>query len=78
MPLFINRKNEKFDTPIDLAYLKQVQAHVVDLICSVIDTVTHMGWQFPGGAGTGQADYVKSIIAKAQFDSNASGIPFGL
>lgn len=54
VPLFINRNKEKFDTPIDLAYLKQVQVHVVDLICSVIDTVTHMGWQFPGGAGPGK------------------------
>lgn len=54
VPLFINRKKEKFDTAIDLAYLKQVQAHVVDLICSVIDAVTHMGWQFPGGAGPGK------------------------
>lgn len=54
VPLFINRKKEKFETPIDLDYLKQVQAHVVDLICSVIDTVTHMGWQFPGGAGPGK------------------------
>jgi hypothetical protein len=54
VPLFINREKEKFDTLIDLAYLRQVQAHVVDLICSVIDTVTHMGWQFPGGAGPGK------------------------
>lgn len=54
VPLFINRKKEKFDTAIDIAYLKQVQAHVLDLICSVIDTVTHMGWQFPGGAGPGK------------------------
>lgn len=54
MPLFLNPDKEKFNTVIDLAYLKQVQAHVVDLICSVIDTVTHMGWQFPGGAGPGK------------------------
>jgi hypothetical protein len=54
VPLFINKQKEKFETAIDLAYLKQVQAHVVELICSVIDTVTHMGWQFPGGAGNGK------------------------
>lgn len=54
IPLFINRQKEKFDTAIDLAYLKQVQEHVVELVCSVIDTVTHMGWQFPGGAGPGK------------------------
>jgi hypothetical protein len=54
MPLFINKQKEKFETAIDLADLKQVQAHVVELICSVIDTVTHMGWQFPGGVGNGK------------------------
>lgn len=54
VPLFINRQKEKFETAIDLAFLKQVQAHVVDLVCSIIDTVTHMGWQFPGGAGNGK------------------------
>lgn len=54
VPLFINWKKEKFDTAIDLAYLKQVQANVVGLICTIIDTVMHMGWQFPGGAGPGK------------------------
>ncbi|MBV0910918.1 hypothetical protein [Anianabacter salinae] len=54
VPLFINRQKQKFDTAIDLAYLKQVQAHVAELACSVVDTVTHMGWQFPGGAGPGK------------------------
>ena len=54
VPLFVNQKNEVFDTAIDIAYLKQVQAHVVGLACSVIDTVTHRGWQFPGGPGPGK------------------------
>jgi hypothetical protein len=39
---------------IGIEYLSQVQAHVTDLICSVVDTVTHMGYQFPGGAGPGK------------------------
>jgi hypothetical protein len=51
VPLFVNRQKQVFDTAIDITYLKQVQAHVAELACSVIDTVTHMGWQFPGGAG---------------------------
>jgi hypothetical protein len=55
VPFFVNRQNQVFDTAIDIAYLKQVQAHVVDLSCSVIDSVTHMGWQFPGGAGPGKS-----------------------
>jgi len=54
LPLFINKANKKFETAIDVNYLRQVQVHVVGLACSVIDTVTHMGWQFPGGAGPGE------------------------
>jgi hypothetical protein len=54
VPLYVNRQKQVFDTAIDVAYLEQVQAHVVDLACSVIDSVTHMGWKFPGGAGPGK------------------------
>jgi hypothetical protein len=54
VPLFVNREKQVFDTAIDIAYLEQVQTHVAELACSVIDTVTHMGWQFPGGAGPGK------------------------
>lgn len=54
VPLFVNRQKQVFNTAIDIAYLKQVQASVAELACSVIDTVTHMGWQFPGGAGPGE------------------------
>jgi hypothetical protein len=54
VPLFVNRQKQMFDTAIDIAYLKQVQAHVAELACSVMDTVTHMGWQFPSGAGPGK------------------------
>ncbi len=53
IPLFINKNNEVFETAIDVHFLHQVQVHVTDLACTVIDTVTHMGWQFPGGAGPG-------------------------
>ncbi len=53
VPLFVNRQKQKFDTEIDIVYLKQVQVNVAKLTCSVMDTVTHMGWQFPGGAGLG-------------------------
>lgn len=59
VPLFVDRKKGKFETPIDVAYLRQVQAHVADLVCSVVDTVTHMGWQFPGSAGPGKRIWTK-------------------
>jgi hypothetical protein len=54
VPLFFNKKNEKFVIPIDTAYLEQLQQEVVQLACEVINSVTSMGWQFPGGAGPGE------------------------
>lgn len=54
LPLFINREHEVFETPIDVAFLGKVQRHVAELSCAVVDSVTHMGWQFPGGAGPGK------------------------
>lgn len=54
VPLFVNRQKEVLDTAIDVEYLKNVQSHVVELACNVMDSVTHMGWQFPGSRGPGQ------------------------
>lgn len=54
VPFFVDRQKRVFDTAVDIAYLEQVQLHVAELACSVIDTVTHIGWQFPGGAGPGK------------------------
>lgn len=53
IPFFVTKKNERFETPIDDAWLEQTRLHVVTLICDVINTVTQMGWQFPGSAGPG-------------------------
>lgn len=57
---FFNKKTEKFDDRIDLAYLRRVQVFVVDLTCAVINSVTAMGWQFPGGAGPGEEIWTKA------------------
>lgn len=53
LPLFVNKRIEKFETSIDIAYLDQLQRHAAELACAVINTVTHMGWQFPGSSGPG-------------------------
>jgi hypothetical protein len=53
VPFFVDKKNRIFDTPIDIAYLNQVRRHVVELTCEVVNTVTHMGWRFPGSRGPG-------------------------
>jgi hypothetical protein len=54
IPFFINRQKEVFETPIDYQFINQVQKHSVGLICEVINTVTHMGWQFPGSESPGE------------------------
>lgn len=53
IPFFFNKRLEKFDTAIDIEYLNKTRNHVLELVCAVINSVTHMGWQFPGGAGPG-------------------------
>lgn len=53
-PFFVNQKKEVFDTAIDRPYLAQVQRHVAELACAVVNTVTHMGWQFPGSISPGE------------------------
>ena len=54
VPLFVNRKLERVETPIDTQFLDQVQRHSTELICAVINSVTSMGWQFPGSNGPGK------------------------
>jgi hypothetical protein len=53
-PFFFNRKMERFDTPIDISALNEIQTHTASIICEVINTVTHMGWEFPGMNGPGE------------------------
>ena len=54
VPFFVNRKREVFDSPIDIPFLQQLQNSATSLACAVINTVTHMGWQFPGSNGPGE------------------------
>jgi len=53
VPFFIGKDMEKFESPIDITYLCLLQRSTAMLACAVIDTVTHMGWQFPGSSGPG-------------------------
>lgn len=54
IPFFVNRQKQIVDTPMDRKFTDQVQQHVAKLACAVINTVTQMGWQFPGSAGPGK------------------------
>jgi len=53
LPFFVNRKREKFDTPIDVAFLEQTQRAVAEMASVIVSTVTHMGYRFPGSSGPG-------------------------
>lgn len=54
LPLFVDREQRVFATPIDVSYLKQVRVHLTDLICAVVDSISSLGLQFPGSAGPGE------------------------
>lgn len=60
VPFYVSKKKLIFDTAIDQAYLSQVQSHTTELICEVVNTVTHMGWQFPGSNGPGEPVFEKT------------------
>jgi hypothetical protein len=53
VPFFVDRKDRVFGSAVDVAFLQQVQQHAAELACAVVNTVTHMGWQFPGSSGPG-------------------------
>jgi hypothetical protein len=54
VPSFVNSKKEVFATPIDVQFLTHTQIATTELACAVIETVTYMGWQFPGSSGPGE------------------------
>lgn len=55
VPFFVDRKKRVSETPVDQSVLAQVQQHVAELACVVVNTVTQMGFQFPGSNGPGNA-----------------------
>lgn len=54
LPLYVDKKRGVFETSIDIAALKQLQQHSSELACTVVNTVTQMGYRFPGAAGPGK------------------------
>ena len=52
--VFVNKKNQTFDTNVDVAFLKQLQKHTAELATVVISSVTIMGLQFPGSNSPGK------------------------
>ena len=57
VPFYATGKGERiriFDTPVDVGWLDQLQRHVAELVCQVINAVTLRGYRFPGSGGPGQ------------------------
>ncbi len=55
LPKFIGKKNfERCEEKFDHEDLQKLRERVVGLAFMVIDTVTTMGWQFPGSLGPGK------------------------
>lgn len=54
LPFFVNTKKEIVETKMNAAFLRQTQEGVVEIVCDVIESVTKMGYQFPGGGGQGE------------------------
>ncbi len=62
-----NNKKEVFCAAIDVEYLQQIRGAVVEMICNVTNSVTAMGWQFPGTSGPGV------VVYKAKAEKDAPG-----
>ena len=54
VPFYVDRKRGRWETPIDVAHLAQLRQHVAELSCDVMNSVTQMGYQFPGSKGPGE------------------------
>ncbi len=55
IPFFVRAKdNHYFNDPVDISYLERTQRAVSRLAVAVVDTVTFMGYQFPGSSGPGR------------------------
>ena len=59
VPKFVNRKLAPFDTQIDIEFLRTTRKAVVGLTCDVCDSVTSLGFQFPGSKSPGQVLWPK-------------------
>lgn len=53
VPFFVDRKLRRFGDKVDISYLNRVRRHTIELTIAVINSVTGMGWQFPGSDGPG-------------------------
>lgn len=54
VPKFVNRKLMIFETPVDVKFLRQTRSALRHVICDILDSVTSVGYQFPGSGSPGE------------------------
>jgi hypothetical protein len=52
--LFVSNKKLVFESAVDVEFLLRTQRQVAELSCAVMNSVTHLGYQFPGSNGPGE------------------------
>ena len=53
-PYYCTKNGDLWDEPVDAAYLKRVEGAATSLAIDVINSVTVMGWSFPGSGKAGR------------------------
>lgn len=61
LPKFVNRKIAVFETLVDIEFLQTTRKAVVNLTCDVLDSVTSLGFQFPGSESPGKVLWPKQM-----------------
>lgn len=60
-PFYVRKRDKmKFTTAIDINILKNIQRSVSQLIVAIIETVTTLGYRFPGSRGPGSEIWSRS------------------
>jgi len=59
-PFYCNRKGEIWDSEIDVQYLRQVRMAARNQSVNVVNSITSMGWSFPGSDKAGTPIWPKS------------------
>ncbi|MDX3885743.1 MAG: hypothetical protein QHC65_15080 [Sphingomonas sp.] len=54
VPKFVNRKLLVFKTRVDVQFLKQTRNALAHIICDIFDSVTSVGYSFPGSYNPGE------------------------
>jgi hypothetical protein len=73
IPFFLNRQKQIVDSAMDRQFIDQVQQHTANLACAVINTVTQMGWQFPGSDGPGKTIWEPTALQGNEPDVFGTG-----